>query len=117
MNPDGTGNQPSYGPDGQWAPPADHRGDPQYGYEKPGPPQYPSGDPWAQPYGQPQPGYAQQGYPQGYPQQGYGQPGPGWGAPAPEVKVGIVALRPLDLGDIYGARWPRSVPTRASWSG
>lgn len=105
MNPDGTGNQPSYGPDGQWAGPTGgypQQGYPQQGYQQPGPPQYPYGDPWAQQYGQPQPGYAQPGYPQGYPQQGYGQPGPGWGAPAPEVKVGIVALRPLDLGDIYG---------------
>ncbi|WP_336670677.1 proline-rich domain-containing protein [Tsukamurella sp. USMM236] len=105
MNPDGTGNQPSYGPDGQWAGPTGgypQQGVPQQGYQQPGPPQYPYGDPWAQQYGQPQPGYAQPGYPQGYPQQGYGQPGPGWGAPAPEVKVGIVALRPLDLGDIYG---------------
>lgn len=116
MNPDGTGNQPSYGPDGQWAGPASghpQQGQPQYGQQPSGPPQYPYGDPWAQPYGQPQPGYIDPGYPQqgygqpgygqqGYPQPGYGQPGPGWGAPAPDVKVGTVALRPLDLGDIYG---------------
>ncbi|CAM3612019.1 hypothetical protein ACXYTP_00770 [Tsukamurella ocularis] len=104
MNPDGTGNQPSYGPDGQWARPADpHQGDPQYGYQQPGPPQYPYGDPWAQQYAQAQPGYAQPGFQQGYPQPGYGQqPGPGWGAPAPDVKAGIVPLRPLDLGALYG---------------
>ncbi|MCS3780436.1 DUF2076 domain-containing protein [Tsukamurella ocularis] len=99
MNPDGTGNQPSYGPDGQWAGPTG--GSPQFGYQQPAPPQYPYGDPWAQQYAQ-QPGYAQPGYPQGYHQQTYGQPGPGWGAPAPEVKVGIVVLRQLDLSDIYG---------------
>ncbi|NMD55620.1 MULTISPECIES: hypothetical protein [Tsukamurella] len=110
MNSDGTGNQPSYGPDGQWGAPA--HGDPQqggtqYDGQQAGPPQYPSGDPWAQPHGQAQPGYAQPGYAQpGYSQPGYAQPGyvppaPGWGAPAPDVKVGIIPLRPLDLGAIY----------------
>ncbi len=72
MNPDGSGNQPEAGSDGQW-------GGPPPGYPQPG---YPQPGQWAQ--GHPQPGPA------------------GWGAPAPEVKVGIVPLRPLDLGTIYG---------------
>lgn len=113
MNPDGPGNQPSNGPDGQWVGPTSgypQQSDPQNGYQQPA---YPGGDPWAQPYGRPQtgysqPGYLQQGYPRqgyaqpGHPQQGYGQPAPGWGAPAPDVRIGIASLRPLDLGDIYG---------------
>lgn len=94
MNPDGSGNQPSYGQNGQWETPYygapqpgyPESGYPQYGYQQPGPPQYPAGGPWGQPYG-----YAPQGYP---------QPGPGWGVP--EVKIGTVPLRPLDVGGLYG---------------
>lgn len=120
MNSDGTGNQPNSGPGGQWGGPASgdpQQGNPQYGHQ-PGQPQYPSGDPWAQPQGQAYPGYDQQGYAQpgyaqqgfgqqgfgqqGFAQPGYGRPAPGWGAPAPDVKVGVIPLRPLDLGAIYG---------------
>lgn len=93
MNPDGSGNQPSYGQNGQGGTPYygapqpgyPESGYPQYGYQQPGPPPYPAVGQWGQPYGH---------VPQGYP-----QPGPGWGAP--DVKVGTVPLRPLDLGGLY----------------
>jgi hypothetical protein len=53
------------------------------------------------PQGPPQPGYGQPGYAQ----PGYGQPaGPGFGAPPPgyrpDVKPGVVPLRPLGLGEL-----------------
>ena len=100
--------QPKYG---QYAPggPApvpgqpvpEGQGQPQYGQPGYGQPQY--GQPS---YGQPQ--YGQPGYGPQYGQPQYGQPsyggpagfgGPGWRPPA--AKPGIIALRPLSLGELY----------------
>lgn len=99
VNPDGTGNQPTYGQDGQqWGAPQGGYGQP--GYPQPGPPQYPAGDPWAQSSGSMPPPYPPQGYPQqGYAQSAYPPPPQHW-AP-PEIQVGTISLRPLDLGGIY----------------
>lgn len=98
---DGDGETPAQEPaEGRGGSPGGHpprQNYPQYGY---GPLAYP-------PPGSSQPGYPQSGYSQPGPFQawpgphGAVPPGPGWGVPAPEVKVGIVPIRPLELGAIY----------------
>lgn len=77
------------------APPSDAV--PQPGYAAP-PPGYVAPPPG---YAAPPPGYAA-------PQPGYGAPPPGYAAPPPgyaglEFRPGIIPLRPLTLGDVYGA--------------
>ncbi|RWA22255.1 glycerophosphoryl diester phosphodiesterase membrane domain-containing protein [Mycolicibacterium brumae] len=75
----------------------------QQGYPYQGYPQ----QPWAPGY--PQQGYPQQGYPQqGYPQQGYAQHGyqqqlPGYPQQpmVPDLKPGVIPLRPLNLSELY----------------
>ncbi|MFF8766219.1 glycerophosphoryl diester phosphodiesterase membrane domain-containing protein [Nocardiopsis dassonvillei] len=102
----GHGQQPGYGQYGQHASgqqPSQGGGygqQPAYG-QQPGYGQYGHGQQaqWQQSgYGQ-QPGYGQYGQQPGYGQPGYGQQPP-YGQPrAP--KPGVVALRPMTLGDIY----------------
>ena len=96
---------PSARPYPEWQPAPDaasppHGGQPPY----PGPPQY--GQPR---YGQPRYGQPPYGQPR-YGQPAYGQPPYGW---RPDVKPGVVPLRPLGLGELLdGAvgvlrRYPR----------
>ena len=67
------------------------------GPARPGPDRYPGrGGPPPGPGRQPGPGYPPPG--PGYPPPGRGPAGPPWSAPRP----GIVALGPLDLGDVLG---------------
>ena len=97
----------------EWAAPA--------GWGPPSPPEHPPGASQGQPsYGQPgygQPGYGQPGPPPyGTQPPAYGAPPPpygAWGGRPPDLKPGVVPLRPLGLGEILdGAvgilrRYPR----------
>jgi hypothetical protein len=98
-----------------------------------GPPAWQAPPGWGGPAQGPQQGYGQQGYgqqgygQQGYGQQGYGQQGYGasmpplWSPRPPDLKPGVVPLRPLGLGELLdGAvtlvrRYPR--PTLALSAG
>ena len=88
-----------YGQPGHGQPGPSQPGYGQPGYGQPGPSQPGYGQPG---YGQP--GYGQPGYGQpAYGQPGYGQPGwgpPAWGPPPPAPKPGIVALRPMGVGEL-----------------
>jgi hypothetical protein len=86
MSYDGGGGPPGYPPPGH--PPPGYQGYSPPGYPPPG---YPP------PYEQyPPPGY------QGYPPPGYAQGYlPGYAAPPPALKPGVIPLRPLTLSDIF----------------
>ncbi len=73
-----------------WSAPGGQEPPPQQpGWQQPG---------WQQPGSQPPPGWQQQQQPPVW-----GQPPPpgwGWGQPRPDVKPGVVALRPLGVGEL-----------------
>lgn len=77
-------------------PPPSYAGYPPPGYPPPGYPTYPP---------QGYPAHPPTGYPQNYPPPGYqSHPAPGYPPPnyaPPDIKPGVIPLRPLSLSDIY----------------
>jgi len=101
----GTESYPPPGASGDEPPDRDAAPPPPPGWQPP-PPTQPYPQPYAQPHAQ-QPGYAPPGYPPQYPDQYAGEyagpyrPQPGMLGAA--HKPGAIALRPLQLGDMYDA--------------
>ena len=101
----GTESYPPPGASGDEPPDRDAAPPPRPGWQPP-PPTQPYPQPYAQPHAQ-QPGYAPPGYPPQYPDQYAGEyagpyrPQPGMLGAA--HKPGAIALRPLQLGDMYDA--------------
>ena len=101
----GTESYPPPGASGDEPPDRDAAPPPPPGWQPP-PPTQPYPQPYAQPHAQ-QPGYALPGYPPQYPDQYAGEyagpyrPQPGMLGAA--HKPGAIALRPLQLGDMYDA--------------
>ncbi|WP_017585125.1 glycerophosphoryl diester phosphodiesterase membrane domain-containing protein [Nocardiopsis ganjiahuensis] len=110
-SPQGQGGVPGHGPSGQNAPgygPPPGYGAPGYGPPGHGAPGYGPPPGYGAPGQGTPPGYGAPGGPSGYgaPGQGgpsgYGAPGYGEQGPRPQpIKPGVVALRPMSLGDIF----------------